>query len=190
MTLAERASFHWPAVEQYPPYLTPKGDQSFEWRDICERCEMIIQMPPDGQASSHLCLDMPVPWKELADRHIVSRGADAVIRHSILRQPMPYQVEIISQFHEETTIDSPNRMGPFLPYDPPPPLLLSDLLMWSRSQFAHLYQVGPQTMSRLQRWIEYEQGYTWIDKGDGRLSAQYPRKYEASYYDEMLSNEE
>ena len=144
-----------------------------DWtRDICERCLRVIEMPDDGSESAHVCVHDYVPWRQLYQTGIRRRAlrniqayAPRLGRVAVPAGPVTIWGLSIEHFDD---IDSPDRMGPFEPATPPPPVLVSDLLLWTREDFLDVPGVGPRTVAAIERWMA-RHGFRLQERDHGAL---------------------
>ena len=135
-------------------------------RDICGRCHSVIAMPGDGSESPHVCLYAPVPWRRLwleagIKQHILRlmaghavRFGNARIASRFFRPEHAVECPVAAYIPDHTPLaGASEREGPFEPGCPPPPVLMSDLLLWSREDFEAVDSVGRRTLEKLEGWL-------------------------------------
>lgn len=160
----------------------------FEWRDICERCHDVVEMPLDGMPPKHLCLTDPIPWDVLLERDL---GIAALI---ILNKQ--YRLEhgaAVSQRHRRLDGDGdglgtgePSQTGPFAPGDPPRLISISDLLLWSRTDLCALSNRAPgpthspTVVTAIERWLA-EHGLTLAPRYEDALQTFLRSQFSARY---------
>lgn len=170
---------------------------SYDWKDICDRCRAVVEMPLDGTAAKHLCLIDPVPWKEIQKKRRRTAGVEVAfdgLESYYLDQGRAQRARSVLQDIEP---DSPSQMGPFAPGSPPRPRLVGDLLLWSRRDLLSVRGVGRTTVDLIESWLS-EHGLT-LRKNSSKdlqaflranfsarlaaLPADQPRSYNLGSYD-------
>ena len=130
----------------------PSPSGTFEWRDVCERCSDVIEMPLDGTPPKHLCLTDPIPWDLLMKRDLGIASLLASTRRYRLEYGAPVDTQILSS-PNTLHADDPSQTGPFAPGEPPRLILIRDLLLWSRSDLLALPTVSPAVVRMIEHWL-------------------------------------
>ena len=121
-------------------------------RDVCPYCEAAIYMPTDGSESRHACVRMPL-------------DLDKLVRLRIIGPVGARSLEDARRSVGEDPADSPSCMGPFLPLEPPLPILVGDLCEWPSDDLSEL--AGLQRPKRLRAWLEEERSVAPLAVADG-----------------------
>ena len=130
-------------------------------RDICDRCELVIEMPPDGGPSAHLCIHDPIPWDDLfAMNPHLGQGVSAIRMNRLVDGRA---LRILDRSSDE--LDSA-RTGPYPPGTTPAAVLVGDLLLWTIDDLHALPGVGRGTIAMLQTWL-MRGGYMLRHRDDG-----------------------
>ena len=134
----------------------PSPSGTFEWRDICERCSDVIEMPLDGTPPKHLCLTDPIPWDELMKRDPGISSLLVAIRHCRLERGVVPSVTV-QEALGFVDPEGPFQMGPFAPGQPPRPVTIGDLLLYSRTDLCSLLNAaGAEThasVAVVEKWL-------------------------------------
>lgn len=144
--------------------------RSYEWRDVCPFCGAAFEMPADGSESAHGCARMPIDWRSLARRRLISNKACRTMRRWVLM--------------EKLREDSPERVGPFLPEEPPPPVLLGDLAEYDVPDLVRFEGFGEASIERLRDWLRSQglEPRRWTqDQMDSADRVQYDQLVDRSY---------
>ena len=130
--------------------------------DVCARCHRVIDLPGDGSPSSHVCVHDLVPWRRIRREArfpapALRRLARTMVRFDQARDPVYGTVSVdgdVTVPDLSSLVGDPRREGPFEPACPPPPVLMSDLLLWSREDLTAVDEVGQKLVDRLEAWLQ------------------------------------